>query len=49
LNGPSGKSYWDALPAYWTAVLVDGKDAIVEARKLAAIYRANLALAKGDL
>ena len=49
LNGPSGKSYWDALPAYWTAVLVDGKDATVEARKLAAIYRANLAAAKGDL
>ena len=49
LNGPSGKSYWDSLPAYWTAVLVDGKDATVEARKLAAIYRANLAAAKGDL
>lgn len=49
LNGPSGKSYWDALPAYWTAVLTDGKDAVVEARKLAAIYRANLAAAKSDL
>jgi arabinogalactan oligomer/maltooligosaccharide transport system substrate-binding protein len=49
LNGPSGKSYWDSLPAYWTAVLTDGKDPVLEARKLAAIYRANLAAARADL
>jgi arabinogalactan oligomer/maltooligosaccharide transport system substrate-binding protein len=49
LNGPSGKSYWDSAPAYWTAVLVDGKDAVTEAKKLAAIWRANLKAAYNDL
>jgi arabinogalactan oligomer/maltooligosaccharide transport system substrate-binding protein len=50
LNGPSGGiSYWDALPAFWTAVLIDGKDAVAEARKLAAIYKANLTAAKNDI
>jgi len=41
LNG-AGKSYWDSLPAYWTSVLVDGKDPVAEAKKLAGIYLANL-------
>jgi len=50
LNGASGsKSYWDALPAYWTAVLVDGKDPVAEAKKLAAIYRTNLRAAGGSI
>lgn len=50
LNGPSGgTAYWGALPAYWTAVLVDGKDAIAEAKKLRAIYAANLRAAASEL
>jgi arabinogalactan oligomer/maltooligosaccharide transport system substrate-binding protein len=49
LNGPSGKSYWDSAPAYWTAVLVDGKDAVVEAKKLATIWRNNLRAAASDI
>jgi arabinogalactan oligomer/maltooligosaccharide transport system substrate-binding protein len=49
LNGPSGTSYWDSAPAYWTAVLVDGKDPVKEAKKLAAIWRANLKAAGSDL
>jgi arabinogalactan oligomer/maltooligosaccharide transport system substrate-binding protein len=48
LNG-SGKSYWDSLPAYWTAVLVDGKDPVAEAKKLAAIYSNNLRAAAGNI
>jgi len=48
LNG-SGKSYWDSLPAYWTAVLVDGKDPVAEAKKLASIYRDNLRAAAGNI
>jgi arabinogalactan oligomer/maltooligosaccharide transport system substrate-binding protein len=42
LNGDK-TSYWDALPSFWTAVLVDGKSPSTEAAKLAAIYKANLA------
>lgn len=42
LNGDK-TSYWDALPSFWTAVLVDGKSPTTEATKLAAIYKANLA------
>jgi arabinogalactan oligomer/maltooligosaccharide transport system substrate-binding protein len=49
LNGPSGTSYWDSAPAYWTAVLVDGKDPVKEAKKLVAIWRANLKAATNDL
>jgi arabinogalactan oligomer/maltooligosaccharide transport system substrate-binding protein len=50
LNGASGsKSYWDSAPAYWTAVLVDGKDAVAEAKKLAAIWRTNLRGAANDI
>ena len=36
-------SYWSAIGAFWTAVLVDKKDPTTEATKLAAIYKANLA------
>jgi arabinogalactan oligomer/maltooligosaccharide transport system substrate-binding protein len=49
LNGPSGKSYWDSAPAYWTAVLTDGKDAVAEAKKLRAIWSANLKGAASDI
>jgi arabinogalactan oligomer / maltooligosaccharide transport system substrate-binding protein len=42
-------SYWEALPAFWTAVLVDGKSASAEATKLAAIFKANLAKGLKDL
>ena len=50
LGGGDGRtSYWDALPAYWTAVLVDGKDPVKEAKKLAAIYAANLRAASSEI
>ena len=50
LNGPAGgTSYWEALPAYWTAVLVDGKNPVREAKKLAAIYAANLRAANREI
>ena len=48
-SNKGGASYWDSAPAYWTAVLIDGKDAIKEARKLTAIWRANVDSGKGDL
>jgi len=44
-----GANYWDSAPAYWTAVLVDGKDAVTEGNKLAAIWRANTSAGKADL
>jgi len=48
LNGDK-TSYWDALPAFWTAVLVDGKSPSAEATKLEAIFKANLAKGLKDL
>jgi arabinogalactan oligomer/maltooligosaccharide transport system substrate-binding protein len=48
-NNAGGANYWDSAPAYWTAVLVDGKDAVVEGNKLAAIWRANTTAGKSDL
>lgn len=48
-NNAGGASYWDSAPAYWTAVLVNGKDPIVEAKKLAAIWKKNVATGKADL
>jgi arabinogalactan oligomer/maltooligosaccharide transport system substrate-binding protein len=48
-SNKGGANYWDSAPAYWTAVLVDGKDAVKEASKLAAIWRANTDGGKGDL
>jgi hypothetical protein len=42
-------SYWAALPAFWTAVLVDGKSPSAEATKLAGIFKANLAKGLKDL
>ena len=44
-----GASYWDSAPAYWTAVLVDGKNPLVEAKKLASIWKANVVAGKADL
>ena len=48
-NNAGGANYWDSAPAYWTAVLVDGKDPVVEGNKLAAIWRANTSAGKADL
>ena len=48
-SNKGGASYWDSAPAYWSAVLIDGKDAVIEASKLAAIWRANTDGGKGDL
>ncbi|MGA1705474.1 MAG: sugar ABC transporter substrate-binding protein [Candidatus Nanopelagicaceae bacterium] len=50
LNGPTGSvSYWDSLPAFWTAVLVDGKAAAAEAKKLNDIFKKNIAAGVKDL
>jgi hypothetical protein len=48
-SNKGGASYWDSAPAFWTAVLVDGKDPVKEASKLAKIWRANTDGGKGDL
>ena len=48
-NNAGGANYWDSAPAYWTAVLVDGKDPVTEGNKLAAIWRANTSAGKADL
>lgn len=48
-NNKGGANYWDSAPAYWTSVLIDGKDATIEARKLAAIWKANVSAGKADL
>ena len=50
LNGTKGgTSYWDSAPAYWSAVLVDGKDPVKEASKLAKIWRTNTDGGKANL
>ena len=50
LNGATGsKSYWDLLPAFWTAVLVDGKDPVSEASKMDAFFKTNIAVGIKDL
>jgi arabinogalactan oligomer / maltooligosaccharide transport system substrate-binding protein len=44
LNGaPGGKSYWDLLPAFWTDVLVNGKDPVASAAKMDTFFQANIA------
>ena len=48
-SNKGGANYWDSAPAYWKAVLIDGKDAVKEASKLAAIWRVNVASGKSDL
>jgi hypothetical protein len=50
LNGTTGSlSYWDSVPAYWTAVLVNGKDPKAEAVKLNGYLVKNLAAGVKDL
>ena len=48
-SNAGGASYWDSAPAYWTAVLVNGKDPLVEAKKLAKIWKKNMLVGKSDL
>jgi len=44
LNGASGgKSFWDLLPAFWTDVLVNGKDPVTSAQKMDTFFQANVA------
>jgi arabinogalactan oligomer/maltooligosaccharide transport system substrate-binding protein len=50
LNGAAGsKSYWDLLPAFWTAVLVNGKDPQTEATKMNGFFVKNVAEGVKDL
>jgi arabinogalactan oligomer/maltooligosaccharide transport system substrate-binding protein len=50
LNGTAGsKSFWDLLPAFWTAVLVDGKDPVAEATKMDAFFKTNISAGVKDL
>jgi maltose-binding protein MalE len=48
-SNKGGANYWDSAPAYWSAVLVDGKDPVKEASKLSKIWQANTDGGKGDL
>jgi hypothetical protein len=48
-NNKGGANYWDSAPAFWTAVLVDGKDVASESKKLANIWRTNTTAGKSDL
>jgi maltose-binding protein MalE len=48
-NNKGGANYWDSAPAFWTAVLVNGKDPLTEARKLQKIWAGNLAAGRNDL
>ena len=50
LNGAAGsKSYWDLLPAFWTAVLVNGKDPQTEATKMNGFFVKNITEGVKDL
>ncbi|MEY4714400.1 MAG: hypothetical protein RIQ37_730 [Actinomycetota bacterium] len=42
-NSAGGKNFWDALPAYWTAVLIEGKDVAAETKKLNTLFKKNVA------
>ena len=48
-NNKGGANYWDSAPAYWTAVLVDGKDPVKEGLKLSTIWGTNVSAGKADL
>ena len=48
-NNAGGANYWDSSGAYWTAVLVNGKNPLVEAKKLSKMWAKNVAAGKGDL
>lgn len=41
-DATGGKNYWDATPALWTAVLVQGKNVKTEATKLNTILKKNM-------
>ena len=50
LNGTTGsKSYWDLLPAFWTAVLVNGRDPLTEATKMNNYFVKNITAGVKDL
>ncbi len=43
LNGATGsKSFWDLLPAFWTDVLVNGKDPQTSAAAMDAFFKTNI-------
>jgi maltose-binding protein MalE len=42
-----GSNYWDSSGDFWTQILVNGKDAYQEAKKMAAIWKANVTSAAG--
>ena len=44
-----GANYWDSAPAFWTAVLVSGKNVDAEAKKLRKIWSGNLAAVRAEL
>ena len=48
-SNKGGANYWDSAPAYWKAVLIDGKNAVSEASKLASIWRVNVAAGRSEL
>ena len=48
-NNKGGANYWDSAPAFWTAILVDGKDVASESKKLANIWRSNTTAGNSDL
>jgi arabinogalactan oligomer/maltooligosaccharide transport system substrate-binding protein len=37
-----GSNYWDSSGDFWTQILVNGKDAYQESKKMAAIWKANV-------
>ena len=41
-----GSNYWDSSGDYWTQTLINGKDPLIEARKLSKIWKANVTAAK---
>ena len=50
LNGTTdSKSYWDLLPAFWTAVLVNGRDPQTEAKKMNDYFVKNITAGVKDL
>ena len=50
LNGATGsKSFWDLLPAFWTDVLVNGKDPVTSVAKMDAFFQTNIAAGIKDL
>ena len=50
LNGTTdSKSYWDLLPAFWTAVLVNGRDPQTEAKKMNDYFVKNITAGIKDL